>query len=249
MRQSTLSSLNFSPEVNGPMARPDAASVAALSGGSESDIRALLDAVPQNIYLMSAQGTLLYLNRVALEFYGLPLEDFISGVAFRKAVHPEDSDRVAAERIAGVSAALPFEYEARVRRHDGEYRWFLYRVNPVQDDQGHIVRWCASGTDIHDRKSAEFRLKQRVFELKLTIDAIPIDIMILDPNGAVTDVNEMVLERTGLTADEVRSANFLDQFLHPDDWERMREVQRQGLASGRQFQLELRSRGKDGQFN
>lgn len=110
--------------------------VTALPSGDEAEIRTLLDAVPQNLYLVSAEGTLLYLNRVALEFYGLPLADFVSGSAFQKAVHADDCERAQAERIAGFSAAIPFEIEARVRRRDGEYRWFLYRVNPLHDGQG-----------------------------------------------------------------------------------------------------------------
>ena len=248
MRSTAASPESYPAQVNTPMAGLGEAPAGALSG-NESEIRTLLDAVPQNIYLVSAEGTLLYLNRVALDYYGLPLEDFVSGAAFQKAVHPDDYERVTAERIAGISGALPFGYEARVRRHDGVYRWFLYRVNPVHDDQGRIVRWCASGTDIHDRKSAELRLEQRAMELKLTIDAIPINIIVLDPGGAVVDVNQMVLDHSGLTADDVRLPNFRDRLLHPDDWDQMKDAQRQGLASGQPFQLELRSRGRNGQYN
>jgi formate hydrogenlyase transcriptional activator len=249
MRQPAAPPGHFPSEVNAPVGGLGSAPTKAFPGGNESDIRTLLDAVPQNVYLVSAEGTLLYLNRVALEYYGLPHEDFVSGAAFQKAVHPDDRERVQAARITGISAAKPFEYEARVRRHDGEYRWFLYRVNPVHDDQGCIVRWCASGADIHDRKLAELRLEQRVLELKLTIDAIPINIIVLDSAGAVIDVNQMVLDHTGLTAADVRSADFRERILHPEDWERVKEVRSQGLASGRPFQVELRSLGKNGQYS
>ena len=77
-----------------------------LSGGNESEIKTLQDAVPQNSYLVSAEGTPLHLNRVALDYYGLPLEDYVSGAAFQKAVHPDDYERVTAERIAGISGAV-----------------------------------------------------------------------------------------------------------------------------------------------
>jgi formate hydrogenlyase transcriptional activator len=169
-------------------------------------------------------------------------------VAFQKAVHQDDRERVNAERMAGISAMMPFEYEARVRRHDGEYRWFLYRVNPVRDDQGRVVRWCASGTDIHDRKSAELQLQRRALELKLTIDAIPINIIVLDPGGHVTDVNQMLLDYTGLTTEDLGSPHFRDRFQHPDDRDRIKDLETQGLAAGRAFQIELRSRDKHGQY-
>jgi formate hydrogenlyase transcriptional activator len=231
------------------MAGTDASSARTLLDGDESDIRTLLDAVPQNIYLMSCDGALLYLNRVALHFYALPLEDFITGAAFQKAVHRDDRARVAAARTAGVSAAKPFEYEARVRRHDGEYRWFLYRVNPVHDDRGAIVRWCASGTDIHDRKSAELQLERRALELKLTIDAIPVNIIVLDSGGRVTDVNQTLLDYTGLTTEDAASAHFRSRIQHPDDCDRMRDLETQGLAAGCAFELELRLRHRNGEYD
>ena len=236
------------PEAKGPTASTGAASITKFLGGTEDEIRTVLDVVPENLYLVSAEGTLMYLNRVALEYYGLPLEDFISGVAFQKAVHPDDRERAQMERESGFSGTAPFEYEARVRRHDGEFRWFLYRVNPMRDDQGQVVRWCASGTDIHDLKIAELRLQERLLELKLTINAIPINIIVLDAGGAVLDVNQMVLDYTGLTERDVQSVGFRDRFLHPEDWERCKARRQQGLASGRAFELELRSRSKSGVY-
>jgi transcriptional regulator with GAF, ATPase, and Fis domain len=65
---------------------------------------------------------------------------------------------------------LPFEYEARLRRKDGQYRWFHYRLSPMSDEQGRITRWYAAGTDIDDRKLAEQRLQEENVALREEID-------------------------------------------------------------------------------
>ena len=72
--------------------------------------------------------------------------------------HPEDVARVADERRAGLASTVPFENEQRARRHDGQYRWFLIRYNPLRDERGAVIRWYATGTDIDDRKRAEERI-------------------------------------------------------------------------------------------
>ena len=58
------------------------------------------------------------------------------------------------ERDAAISRGIPFEYERRVRRGDGQYRWFLVQYKPLRDERGEVIRWYATGTDIDDRKQA-----------------------------------------------------------------------------------------------
>jgi formate hydrogenlyase transcriptional activator len=84
--------------------------------------------------------------------------------------HPEDWARLQDERRAGLSRAMPFELEWRVRRRDGEYRWFLVRYHPLRDEEGRILRWYASGTDIDDRKRAEERVRNENLALREEID-------------------------------------------------------------------------------
>jgi formate hydrogenlyase transcriptional activator len=63
------------------------------------------------------------------------------------------------ERQQGFARGVSFEREGRIRRHDGQYRWFLVRYNPLRDEQGNILRWYATATDIDERKQAEDRLQ------------------------------------------------------------------------------------------
>jgi formate hydrogenlyase transcriptional activator len=91
---------------------------------------------------------------------------------FREVFHPEDLERLREERDAAISRGFPFEYERRVRRRDGQYRWFLIQYNPLRDERGEVIRWYATGTDIDDRKQAEERTLQENFALREQIDQV-----------------------------------------------------------------------------
>jgi transcriptional regulator with GAF, ATPase, and Fis domain len=80
--------------------------------------------------------------------------------------HPEDVERLRDERAKALARGLPFENEQRARRKDGQYRWFLIRYKPLHDEQGHVIRWYATGTDIEDRKQAEQRMRNENLALR-----------------------------------------------------------------------------------
>jgi transcriptional regulator with GAF, ATPase, and Fis domain len=85
-------------------------------------------------------------------------------------LHTQDAEIVAKELPGKFQSGSPFEYEVRLRRNDGQYRWFHYRFSPVSDEEGRITRWYAAGTDIDDRKIAEQRLQQENVSLREELD-------------------------------------------------------------------------------
>jgi formate hydrogenlyase transcriptional activator len=86
---------------------------------------------------------------------------------FRERVfHPEDLEQLREARRKGFSRGLPWVNEVRVRRKDGKYRWFLIHYNPLADEHGRLIRWCAAGTDIDDRKQDEDRLREENIALR-----------------------------------------------------------------------------------
>ena len=85
-------------------------------------------------------------------------------------VHPDDRQHFLGERKARFLEGVAHEFEARMLRHDGEYRWFLFRLNPLKDEHGQITRWYGTATDIHDRKQGEDRLQQENAALREEID-------------------------------------------------------------------------------
>jgi len=128
---------------------------------SEQELRGIVDAIPQTIVVLDADGHGLYANRPLLDYTGLTMEQLLTPDSQGNPVlfHLEDWARLQDERRQGLARSMPFELEWRVRRKDGQYRWFLVRYHPLRDEQGRILRWYAGGTDIDDRKRAEEALR------------------------------------------------------------------------------------------
>jgi len=136
---------------------------------SEAELRTIIDAIPQQIVAIEADGNFQYANKAVLEYTGLTREELRPGKS-GEVFHPEDSERLRGIREAAISRGAPFEYERRVRGKDGQYRWFLVQYNPLTDERGQVIRWYATGTDIDDRKQAEERARQENVALREQID-------------------------------------------------------------------------------
>src|SRR6266481_5437509 len=142
----------------------------------------------------------------------------------------------------------PGELETRIRRYDGVYRWFLIRVVPLLDEEGNVVKWFGSNTDIEDRKLAEEKLRQDERELRQITDAIPHNIVVMGPDGTRLYANRTFHEYTGIKPEEVNSDSFHAEKVHPDDLERLNNERQMGLERGEPFEIESRARGKDGRY-
>src|SRR6185437_4606438 len=105
---------------------------------------------------------------------------------------PDDWARLKDERSQELSRGMPFEIEWRLRRKDGQYRWFLVRYHPLRDEQGRILRWYASGTDIDDRKRAEERVRNENLALREEIDRASMFEEIVGSSPALHHVLEQV---------------------------------------------------------
>jgi PAS domain S-box-containing protein len=128
------------------------------------ELQQMLDLTPQHVAVVVHGKERIFANRALLNYFGLSLEEWQSrGTQTR--VHPDDWERL----MLGQDSP-PDQYEARLLRYDGKYRWFLVRNNPLHDGQGQITRWFVAGTDIEDRKQAEERLRQENVALREEID-------------------------------------------------------------------------------
>jgi PAS domain S-box-containing protein len=136
---------------------------------SEAELRTIIDAIPQLIVAIGTDGIFLYANQAVLEYTGLTKEE-VRSESFREVFHPEDDQRLRDERDAAISRGVPFEYERRLRRRDGQYRWLLIHYNPLRDAAGNVIRWYATATDIEDRKQAEERTRKENLALREEID-------------------------------------------------------------------------------
>src|SRR6202140_1940912 len=110
------------------------------------------------VWSKSPDGSADFLNQRFREYTGLSVQEGLGWGWMRNAFHPED--RAEEEWRAAFAAGQPFEKEVGLRRADGTYRWFLLRAVPLRDEQGRVVKWYGTTTDIDDRKRAEDELRQ-----------------------------------------------------------------------------------------
>jgi len=136
----------------------------------ETELRRMTDAIASFIYVFRPDGTALYANQTVLDYTGLTLEEVQREDFPARIFHPEDVERLPEKRNEALARGKPFELEKRELGKDGKYRWFLVRYNPLRDDQGHIIRWYATGTDIEDRRRAEERMRDENLALREEID-------------------------------------------------------------------------------
>jgi len=132
---------------------------------SERELQQLIDVIPQQVFVFGPDWKPLFANRRELEYTGLTPQEAQSGDAVARIFHPEDLKKLEALRERMRTEGAPFEMEARIRGKDGQYRWFLIRDNPLRDEQGRIVRWCGTRTDIEDRKRADEALRKAQADL------------------------------------------------------------------------------------
>jgi formate hydrogenlyase transcriptional activator len=138
----------------------------------ERELRQLIDLLPQSVVVLDKNGSLLQANKTMLDYYGRTLEEMkaTGHDRYKRDLHPDDLERVLSERNAGLSSGVPFECEKRLLGRDGRYRWFLFRYKPVVTEDGHIVRWIATATDIEERKHVEERTRNENLALREQID-------------------------------------------------------------------------------
>src|SRR3989454_6814288 len=126
---------------------------------SDDFLRTMIDQMPTLAWSCRPDGSAEFVNQRWLDYTGLSIEEAV-GWGWQATVHPEDLGRTTETWLRIVASEEPGEDEARVRRFDGEYRWFLLRAVPVRDERGKVIRWYGTSTDIEDRKRAEEKLRQ-----------------------------------------------------------------------------------------
>jgi PAS domain S-box-containing protein len=133
---------------------------------SEMELRQMLDLMPQHLAVLAPDGTPLYANRVALEYLGVDMDRWRTETSRYGLLHPEDREKLLSQRQSQFLEGTPHEFEARMLRHDGIFRWFLFRLSPLKDERGDVTRWYGTSTDIEARKQAEDRLRQENVALR-----------------------------------------------------------------------------------
>jgi len=210
------------------------------------ELRAFIDGMPALAWSCSADGFPEFVNRRLQDFSGLSPDQICE--EWKSILHRDDVEQFEKWWQGLQNSRKAGQTELRLRRFDGEYRWFQIAAAPAHDEQGNLVRWYGINTDIDDRKHAEQELREAERNLRTITDAIRQSIVVLAPDGTTLYANRMALDRTGLTVGEVNEEGFFTRVFHPDDIDRVREERRVGLLEGLPFELEMRSLFKSGQY-
>jgi PAS domain S-box-containing protein len=125
----------------------------------ERELNIIVNTVPALAWSAQPDGSAEFFNQHYLAYVGLPLEQ-LQGSGWTVAIHPDDLGALFAAWQSMMAAGKAGEVEARLRRFDGQYRWFLFRGNPMLDESGNILKWYGTNTDIDDRKRAEEQLRR-----------------------------------------------------------------------------------------
>ena len=131
---------------------------------NERNLSLIINTMPTLAWSARPDGSAEFFNQHYLDYVGLPLEK-LQGWGWTVAVHPEDLNALSGVWQSIMAAGKPGEAEARLRRFDGQYRWFLFRTYPMRDESGKIVKWYGTNTDINDRKRAEADVKESYLRL------------------------------------------------------------------------------------
>jgi PAS domain S-box-containing protein len=207
--------------------------------GNSLDLRIVIDAIPVLVICAFPDGSLEFVNQTWLEYTGYPQEQ-LTGWGWQTVIHPDDITRFMDEWNAARAAGQPFENEVRLRRADGEYRWFSVKKVPHRDTSGHIFRWLGTGQDIQKMKTAEA-------QLRIAVDTAPALIHSARPDGYIDFLNKGWLEYVGLPMEDLEGWLWTNAF-HPDDIESCLTKWRAALASGEPFEAESRVRRADGEY-
>jgi PAS domain S-box-containing protein len=220
---------------------------------SERRLQQLVDTVPTQIWSVTPEGKLSYINKTMLDYTGMNFEHFDAEGGLRGAiddlVHPDDRDVLFAALSRSFRTGESFALRFRNRRRDGVYRWQEGRAEPLRDVSGEIVQWYGANVDIDDQLATEEALRKQEQELSQLVDALPVHIWSWTPAGKLSYVNKRALRDLGSS-----SANFEDtikvaqELVHPDDAPEVLRISHQCLKTGDDFLMRYRRRWKDGSY-
>src|SRR6266404_608543 len=212
---------------------------------SDARLRQIVDTIPEEVWSGPADGTLDFANERWRTNLGLGLED-LQGEGWQKMLHPDDRDRVMRAWEESVRTGIPYDQEERHRQADGSYRWVLSRGLPLRDDQGRIVRWFGSNTDIEDKKRAENALRESEQRWRAIFENSSVGVALFDPSFRFLTVNKAFEHIVGYKAEDLYSLTCLDLTDAKDLPAFKIFVNELTRGQRDRFKIEKRYRGKDG---
>ncbi len=209
---------------------------------AEDRIRLIIDTIPIMAWSVRPDGIVDFLNQRWMDYTGLSLEQYVKDPT--GPIHAEDIPNVIEKWLEIMAGGGPYEEEMRLRRADGEYRWFLVRTVPLLDEQGRIVKWYGTSTDIEDHRRAEEKLKRRESQLAEAQRISHVGHWERNIEGGEIICSEETYRIFGLPPqDAIRN---LEEMIHPED-RSLHEAAITRAMAGEPFDVEYRVVRPDGE--
>jgi len=213
---------------------------------SERNLAAIINTIPTTAWTTRPDGYCDFLNQGWLDSTGMTAEQ-AQGWGWAEAIHPDDRKKLVEKWQLCLASGTPIDTEARIRRFDSSYRWFLIRANPLRDESGNILKWYGTCTDIEDRKRGEEDLRARELSWRQIVDNIPGLVATMGAMGEVEFLNRQTLEYFGKTHADLKNWSLIGA-VHPDDLPHVIEARKNSIEAGQIYKVEHRCLRADGVY-
>src|SRR3954468_1574836 len=221
----------------------------------DAQLQATLNVIPAYAWYALPSGGLTFVNERTANYLGLPKDHPLrfgidTGAAWDSHIsllHPDDREESRRVWSVCLSSGSAFENSFRVPNAEGEYRWFLTRVEPLRASDGTLQYWIGVNLDIDEGRRAENKIREQEMEFRQILDLAPQLVGVFGPNHERLYANRFTLDYIGLSLDQWQQRGF-GSAVHPDDSERFRAGADRSFKNGSAYELELRVRKKDGTY-
>jgi PAS domain S-box-containing protein len=203
-----------------------------------------MDTIPGLVWSALPDGDFEFCNQRWLDYTGMSFHE-IKGWGWASAIHPQDVTDLRERWRTGLAGSTSFEAEARMRRADGCYRWFLIQAVPLRDSGGRIIRWYGTNTDVEELKLAQQELQKQTSRLDELFEQAPEAVVVLSAEDCVVRVNKEFTRMFGYEPEEVLQRPIRNLIVPEAEMERSRAYT-QLLKQGGRVEVETVRRRKDG---
>jgi len=212
--------------------------------GKEIPSRQVMDTIPGFVWSALPDGDVEFCNQRWLDYTGMSCNE-VKGWGWTAAVHHQDINDLRERWRAALTQSISFVTEARMRRSDGSYRWFLIQAMPLRRTGGGIIRWYGTNADIEDLKRAEEEAQTQSSRWEELFEQAPEAIAVLSTDDRIVRVNKEFTRMFGYEPDELSNCLIIDLIVPDALLESARELKRQ-LMDGCRVEVETVRRRKDG---
>jgi PAS domain S-box-containing protein len=210
------------------------------------ELRQMIDTIPIPVASYSADAKRDFVNAAWKQYTGLSDEAAL-GTEWSVVAHPDDIARGDKMWRDALATGEPWHTEERVRRADGQYRWFCIDRVAARDENGKIIKWYGTAYDIEDRKRAEDALRESEYKLRQIVETVPSLLWSTDPGGEVTHVNQRFLDYSGMRLEDFKHGGW-EALMHPDDYAEIARTFYHAIQTETSYQDVMLLRRADGEF-